>query len=267
MIKGSKMSNRFTVTIAAAALVATTGFANAGGIYDYEPAYSSMKDPGYVSMKDEMPAPSRSCYLRADLGYSWSNDPDVNFENIFGITFQNRTYDDAWLAEFGAGCELGRGFRGEISAAFRGDNDLFVVPTPAAPNDPIYTSVNSNTLMFNLYYDIANYRGFVPYVGAGLGIAFHDVENVIFSNAGPLGNNPLFGNEDTDLAWSVMAGVSKQVTPNMSIDVGYRYIDMGSIDSSGLDNTGFLNPPLEIDNITAHELKVGLRYQIGSFFH
>ena len=241
--------------------------ANAGGIFDYEPVYSSMKDPGYVSMKDGVAEPSRNCYLRADIGYSWSDEPEIGYANTLGISFGDRSYDDAWLAEFGAGCELGRGFRGEISAAFRGDNDLYIVPTPSLPDDPIDTEVNSNTLMFNLYYDIGDYRGFTPYVGAGIGIAHHDVENVIFSNAGALGNNPQFGDENYEFAWSLMAGVEKKISRNVSIDIGYRYIDMGDAKSKGLDNTGFINPPLELDDLTAHELKVGVRYQIGSLFH
>ena len=261
------MTKTLKVGIVAAALVATTSLANAGGIVEYEPDYSSAKDGGYVSMKDAGPAPSRRCYLRADVGHSWSEEPEIGYANTLGIGFNDRSYDDAWLAQFGAGCELGHGFRGEILATFRGDNDLHVVPAPAAPNDPIDTEVNSNSLMLNVYYDIANYRGFTPYVGAGIGFAHHDVENVIFSNAGALGNNPQFGDENYEFAWNVMAGVEKQISPNLSVDVGYRYIDMGDTKSKGLDNTGFVNPPVEIDDLTAHEVTVGVRYKIDSLFH
>ena len=44
------MNKTLKVGFVAAALVATSSLANAGGIF--EPAYSSIKDPGYVSMKD-----------------------------------------------------------------------------------------------------------------------------------------------------------------------------------------------------------------------
>ena len=261
------MTKTLKVGIVAAALVATTSLvntANAGGVIEYEPVYASTKDGGYVSMKDAVAQPSRSCYLRADVGYSWSDDPSVGYTNTVGATFGNRKYGDTFFGEFGAGCALGMNLRGELSAAFRGDNDFTWYPDPV---DPIFTSVNSNTFMANLYYDIGDFHGFTPYVGAGVGFAHHDVENVIFQNAGALGNNPQFGKESYEFAWSLMAGVEKQISPNMSLDLGYRYIDMGDAESRGLDNTGFINPPLELDNITAHELKVGVRYQIGSLFH
>ena len=258
------MNKTLKVGFVAAALVATTSFAHAGGIVEYEPDYSSMKDGGYVSMKDAGPAPSRNCYLRADIGYSWSDDPSVGYDNMVGATFDNRSYGDTIFGEFGAGCELGYNLRGEVSAAFRGDNDFVWHPDPV---DPIYTSVNSNTFMFNLYYDIAEIRGFTPYVGVGLGVAHHDVETVSFAPPCAFGCNSQYGKEQYEFAWSLMAGVEKQISPNMSIDVGYRYIDMGDAESEGMDNLGIMNPPLELDDLTAHELKVGVRYQIGSLFH
>ncbi len=261
------MTNTVKVGIVAAALVATSSFsitANAGGIVDYEPAPAySMKDPGYVSMKDAGMPPSHRCYLRADLGYSWAMDPDVGYTNAIGATFDNREYSDAVLTQFGAGCDLGHRLRGELALTYRHENEFKWFPDPV---DPVYTSVRSRTAMLNLYYDFASYGSFTPYVGAGIGFAHHKVENVMFVNS-PFGNNPQFGADNYELAWSLMAGVEKQVTPNISIDVGYRYIDMGDTKSKGLDNTGFVNPPLELDNLVAHELMLGVRYKIDSLFH
>ena len=71
------------------------------------------------------------------------------------------------------------------------------------------------------------------------------------------------GDERWSLAWSLMAGAGYQVSERLIVDFGYRYIDMGSVKSTRVDNLGFTNPPVVVDDITAHEFKIGLRYHFG----
>ena len=60
-----------------------------------------------------------------------------------------------------------------------------------------------------------------------------------------------------------MAGVGYQISDRAIIDVGYRYIDLGKISSQRSDSGGFVNPAVHFDDLTAHEIKVGLRYSFG----
>jgi opacity protein-like surface antigen len=60
-----------------------------------------------------------------------------------------------------------------------------------------------------------------------------------------------------------MAGVGYQISDKAILDVGYRYIDMGKISSQRSDTAGFVNPAVKIDDIAAHEVKIGLRYHFG----
>jgi opacity protein-like surface antigen len=61
-----------------------------------------------------------------------------------------------------------------------------------------------------------------------------------------------------------MAGVSYQVSERVIFDAGYRYIDFGKAESSHVDSSGFTgNPAFRVDDLTAHEFKVGLRYYFG----
>ncbi len=46
-----------------------------------------------------------------------------------------------------------------------------------------------------------------------------------------------------------------------SIDVGYRYIDTGSVHSDHGDTGNFWNPRFKLDDMAAHELMVGVRYK------
>jgi opacity protein-like surface antigen len=67
------------------------------------------------------------------------------------------------------------------------------------------------------------------------------------------------GDDKVSFAWALMAGFGYQLTDRAILDVGYRYIDMGSAQSSNVGGTR-----LEVDDMRAHEIKIGLRYHLGS---
>lgn len=61
-----------------------------------------------------------------------------------------------------------------------------------------------------------------------------------------------------------MAGAGFHLSERVILDLGYRFIDMGKAESGKADTSGFTNnPPLGVDELTAHEFKVGLRIHFG----
>ena len=135
------------------------------------------------------------------------------------------------------------------------------VNTPIV-GDPLHTDLSTYTMMINVYGDLGKWGSFVPYVGAGAGVAYHRMNEVYFTENQFL-TNRIEGNNDVSFAWSLMAGFGYQLTDRAILDVGYRYIDMGKIKSGRADNAGFVNPAVVVDDLTAHEIKVGLRYHFG----
>jgi opacity protein-like surface antigen len=226
----------------------------------------SMKDgytPAYAA-----PSIAGPCYLRGDVGYSWSRTGGAEYVgNAVDPNVRSAKIDDGGVYEVGIGCGSGsRGLRGDVTFGFRpgrdfsGDVDIVLGGLPVDP--PIKTKIDSYTVMANGYYDFGNFRGFVPYVGAGIGVALHDMDYVYIDH--PASPNPQHGDTKVDLAWALMAGVGYQVSSNLVLDVGYRYIDMGSAQSSQGDVVQAMNPKLVVDDMTAHEIKIGLRYHFGS---
>lgn len=241
--------------LAALALAALAGPASAADL-------GSMKD-GYVA-PPVYAAPAvtgSSCYFRAAAGYSWSRNPHVNWT---GTTFSNEQMDDNWLAEGAVGCGSrgDRGLRAELALTYRGKKkfDADITSTLIPPGDPAHTSVTNYTGMFNAYYDLGNYGGFVPYVGAGVGASYNRMSNVYFTGPTPFFNEVIGANQ-LSLAWSLMAGMEYKFSQRASLDVGYRYIDMGSVHSDHGDTGNNWNPRFKLDDLTAHELMVGLRYK------
>jgi len=61
-----------------------------------------------------------------------------------------------------------------------------------------------------------------------------------------------------------MAGAGFRLRERVILDLGYRFIDMGKAQSGTADASGFTNnPPCGVDDLTAHEFKVGLRFHFG----
>lgn len=221
------------------------------------------------SLKDDY-APARAsagpCYIRGDVGYAINTDPSIDhysattgFSNVGNVGA-----DNSWVGEVGFGCGQGsRGFRAELTLGYRskfesqGEPQLSAFVTPA---ETMHVNITSYTGMANLYYDFGNFRGFTPYVGAGIGFAVNDMDDVSFTG------NPLQirGGTDVDFAWQVMAGVGYQISDRAILDIGYRYIDLGGVESNSVDTSGAPSYPVIADDLTAHEIKVGLRFHLGA---
>lgn len=245
-------------------------------------------------------APSGNCYVRADVGYSGSVDPSVKWpvlthvdadgdgygddatvvyggDNVSGVSIE-----DSWLVEGGVGCKFGasKGIRIEAALGYRGERKIEgepipYIPPPADPHgpgiedDPLHTAITSYTLMFNAYKDLGTYGRFTPYVGAGIGVAYHTMDSPYFTQADGVTQHPHFperiaGNSDLSFAWALMAGVGYSLSERTTIDLGYRYIDLGEIESQGVTQSGGgAYPEVRVEDIRAHEVKLGLRYSFG----
>ncbi|MDX2155199.1 MAG: outer membrane beta-barrel protein [Hyphomicrobiaceae bacterium] len=257
----------------ASAIAATTTIALATSVHAADLYRGGSLKDGYAPVHQAAPSIAGPCYLRGDVGYSWSGDPTANYVgNGTDPKVHGASLDNGAVWEAGIGCGSGsRGLRGDITVGFRTDRDFkgdvdIIIPNVGPIDPPIKTTLDTYTVMLNGYYDLGNYRGFVPYVGAGVGIAMHRMGYVQIDH--PASPNPQDGDTRAEFAWALMAGVGYQVTSNAILDIGYRYIDMGSAHSSRTDmfaqQFAAWNPKLVVDDIDAHEFKVGLRYHFGS---
>ena len=108
---------------------------------------------------------------------------------------------------------------------------------------------NTSTLFLNLYYDIQTGTPFVPYIGAGAGLAFNYVEYTLH---GPDGGGSVSENF-TNFAWNVGAGVAYNFNENFAVDLGYRFMMMGYNEISKGGDT-ISNQPYN------NEFMLGLRF-------
>lgn len=106
-------------------------------------------------------------------------------------------------------------------------------------HDSLGTSSRFQRVMANGYIDMYFTRFVRPYLGAGLGSTFYSVEHKS-SGAKESGNN---------FTWSATAGVGVRLTRNVTIDTGYRFVNMGDV---ALENKNM--------HFDTHEFYSGLRF-------
>lgn len=124
--------------------------------------------------------------------------------------------------------------------------------------------VTAHSALLNAYVDLGGWGGVTPYVGAGLGTARLAASNYVSTPvpaAALLGETTLRPNlvntVKWTLAWAVMAGVSLDLSPQTKLDLGYRYMHMGTLRFADTAGGAYRT------SVAAHEFRIGLRYMFG----
>ena len=119
------------------------------------------------------------------------------------------------------------------------------------------------TLFVNAYWDIDTGTQFTPYVGAGLGMAFIRTK---FKDSGYEYADPddswseSTGSKNvTNFAWNVGAGLGYDITENWTMDVGYRFVGLGSVKTKTYRDDDY-EMYGKTSNLYQHQVAVGIRY-------
>lgn len=122
----------------------------------------------------------------------------------------------------------------------------------------------------NVYVDLGNWWGVIPFIGGGVGVAHHMFDGINDVGAGGYAGGIGFGGskEKTDLAWAVHAGLGYAVTNNLKLEFAYRYLNMGEADAGRVIcqpvtacgiQTGY-----RLKDIESHDFKIGMRWLLAS---
>lgn len=236
-----------------------------------------------------------------DLGIGDTNLRDLD-PTQFASDFSN-------LSTFGGGVGyyLGGGFRLDATVEKRSNDQAYLSQSDSwisygfvdddgnTATPPVYTSdmnndgalddrtttieiadqvdVDGTVWMANAYYDIGTYRGFTPYIGAGIGFVWNQIERNHTTTV-TSSDNSVLNDVDAEytttssteantisLAAAAMVGFSYQVTDITSVDVGYRYLYLGGTDfAMSIDG---VESRVEIGDQHIHQVRAGLRFDVN----
>jgi len=264
-------SVKFLIAAGAASLVTSAAFAADMAIAPPPPMYAPppvVEDFG-------------GWYLRGDIGFS--NQRVNRLNNVLDAnattSVQNLTFNTAGIFGLGVGYRLNNWFRGDITGEYRGNSQFFgtdaiTFPGPGGFGTDTYHATKSEwVVLANGYVDLGTWWCMTPFIGAGVGGARVSINNFtdqsIANNGGGALPGLAFGDNVSkwNLAWALHAGVAYKVTPNFTVELAYRYLDMGdglTGDLRTFDGTNNINNPTTFKNITSHDLKLGLRWDLSS---
>jgi opacity protein-like surface antigen len=232
--------------------------------------------PPIIEAPEPLPfASAGGWYLRGDIGYKWYNEPSAGLTNPNyagfaadpnGAQMWNEEMGDAWNVGIGAGYKFNDYLRADLTFDYESAGEFSGrlwcdAPCAATDYSAEYMDIEAWSALANVYADLGTYGGFTPYVGGGLGFSYLVASNGSSDAPGVAFDGPVNGEETWNFAWALMAGASYALNEQLSVDVGYRYLDLGEARSGRITN-GVSSTRIKYDDITAHEVRVGLRYNL-----
>ncbi len=260
------MSSYRGFLVAGASLLATTIAAQSADLYGAHGGRGSIKD-------DYVQTAPRGCptwYARIDGGYSTYDRPamtQVGIDDHVGARFT-----DTGTLGGGIGRYFTCNIRGDVTVDHRYESDAKGFnANPFAPNyGQMKWGYESTSVMTNIYYDFNAGARFTPYIGFGLG-GIHNKFNKGGGTVGVGAANPadvgtpttVDAGSDWHVAAAAMTGFVFSMTDRLKLDTGYRFMYLGATKTGQTANSfGGTGGPIHVDNMHAHEFRVGLRCDI-----
>jgi opacity protein-like surface antigen len=205
-------------------------------------------------------------YVGVKGGVNWlGNDPKISFDaaDVAGVTPDSFSFDTGFNAGIVGGYAFGQRWgvfspRLEVELGYLRNN-------LGTFRDDAVVSAAGTTGDIHAFYGLANLLldipvggfGFTPFIGAGVGFA-----NTRLSNNIPGVGVDDFA-DDTNFAWDLTAGLSYDISRNVTFDIAYRFLQLNSVRivNSGAGPTDLAGENASTD-INNHQVNVGVRVHL-----
>jgi opacity protein-like surface antigen len=221
-------------------------------------------------------------YLRGDIGMTNQRLDDLTLATApFPAGFQNTGlgFDSSTSYDLGVGYRFNNWFRVDVTGEYRGRANFhgsqfstFGVIAPGFAETDNYSGSKSEWVaMANGYVDLGTWWCVTPFIGAGVGMSRNTIsgfrDDGVILNGGPATAASTFAGDGSkwNFAWALHAGLAYEVTPGFTVELAYRYINLGdgvtgptnSFDGVTVVNgSGFV-----MKDITSQDVKLGVRWE------
>ena len=221
-------------------------------------------------------------YLRGDIGMTNTSGklfaPGYNDASTVSVQQVGHEFTGGTSYGLGVGYQFNTWFRADITGEYRSrvnfsGNDFVVVSglNGVPGNSPLGDTYNGGYSswvgLVNAYADLGTWWCVTPFVGAGVGFAYNKTTGLSDMATFPANNlsTSLYqaqGASKTDLAWALHAGLAYKVNSNFTIELAYRYLDLGTAVTGGgstFAGTTSLRP-FQFNNLISQDVKLGVRW-------
>ncbi len=227
-----------------------------------------------------------SWYLRGDVGLGITSGGDWHQADVTAAhgRFIEEDLGDTFFVGGGIGYKFNNWLRADFTAEYRGTLDVdgideykFTctfsggscgdVGDVIKRNNVWNGSISSTVLLVNAYADLGSYAGLTPFIGGGIGAAYNRFSAGVEFDTSDLGGGGRVGaNGEWSFAWALMGGLGYQVNDRLALELGYRYMNLGDVETGDvvcLNHVHCVLDPLKIDNIYSHDIRLGMRWHFG----
>jgi opacity protein-like surface antigen len=187
-------------------------------------------------------------YLRGDIGYAIGALQGAMSAPSFADPIEN-TLGNGFVGGVGAGYKS-QWLRTDVTLDYT--SPLKYTGTVVSPGDTT-AKIEAATALFNGYIDLGTWYHATPYIGAGVGAARLHTFDYASSAAPPFTAG--LSNTQWNFAWALTGGVGYAIAPNLMLDVNYRYVNFGDVQSAS-DAFGAMT----FKNVYTQEIRVGIRW-------
>lgn len=265
------MGNIKALLIASISAIAAITGARAA---DMLPPPVHMPQPAYV------PVEFSGWYLRGDVGVGIAGSADhtstfVGHPVIPGFREVSSSVGDSAFVGFGIGYRFNNWFRmdatGEyrMSSAYNALNHYTGTPPGCIEcYDQYKATTYGGVFLLNGYVDLGTWAGITPFIGVGIGGSYNVVKDITDHNV-TTGTGFGYGRGDSkwDFAWALMAGLSYAVTPNVALELSYRYLDRGKAETGAIACANAFGGGCFFEShsfkVTSQDLRIGMRWQFA----
>ena len=241
--------------------------------------------PQYV--RATAPEPVGGWYLRGDIGVgnqSFSSFPHFPTNEAFvwpaSWRIDQKDMKSATFVGFGFGYSWNNWLRFDLTGEYRSKVPFKVLGSytefcPSGRCFDLYDGNHSALVgMINAYLDLGTWWCITPFIGGGVGFAYHtvwsftDIGFVTGPGTTGFGYAETNAHSKANFAWALHAGLAYDVTSKVKIEFGYRYLNMGDVQTSTINCSGTScagagpRAYYHLQGFDSHDFKIGVRWSL-----
>jgi opacity protein-like surface antigen len=227
------------------------------------------------------PADFGGWYLRGDIGMTNQQIKSLNNPDPNAVLFTpvGMGFDSSMLFDVGVGYQFNNWLRADITGQWRGRANFhgsqFTDAFAGSALVDNYTASKSEAVfMAHGYVDLGTWWCVTPFIGAGIGTSYNRISSFrddgfgnTFGVARPSSVVYAADNGKWNFAWALHAGLAYRVTPNVTLELGYSFMNLGDA-TTGVNSNFGGGPtpqfPWTMKDITSHDLMLGVRWNLES---
>lgn len=220
-------------------------------------------------------------YLRGDVGVGIQQISDLR--STFNPTvvvpaplFNQYSIGDAAFIGGGVGYQFNSWLRADLTGEYRTAanyratqsytnlwNNLCGGAIGGRCHDVYNGQHRAAVFLANGYADLGTWFGVTPYVGGGVGVAVNFLDNVTDFGPETGGFGYARDRSQANFAWAAMAGLGYNVSENLKLELGYRYLDLGRVKTDVIGCPAGCAGERQSFDLASHDIRLGFRYLLA----